>query len=146
MSINAHSTLLQRLYQLPVVAIRWDPFTRTAEIDFWDDETGTTTIRLGGIHFLGSRQSLFMPADEPPGLDCTALFVDISDDSDFLDKFLSKALGFASDIGICDTRRRRPNDQEFSRPVHFSLVTASAILDVICESINTEPAPGGDVV
>ena len=109
--------ITELLYGRALHDVRWRPFDREADLVF--DESAVI-LRLSGLHMFCFRQSLFGP-EQAFGRECHVHLVQVLSESELLDAFLNKRLGFTSDVGVYDSSANIPDDDAFHTPNTFSL-------------------------
>ncbi len=75
------------------------------------------------------------PDDGGVGVDCIVRFAEVYENSVFLDKFLTGALGFETNVYLYDLAGHRPGDAGFVQPKHLAIDCDSGDVDIVFENM-----------
>jgi hypothetical protein len=121
-----------------LLRVSWSVFSREGELGIGYGQE-TAVIRLRGIHFFASRQSLIGPAPKSAlGDGCTIEYLMVTDEGAFLEAYLSERLGFDCSVKPQDIGGRTSDDAQFVIPVYLNLMCSDGVLDIVCESVEME--------
>jgi hypothetical protein len=136
----------ERLYETSLLEIEWGVFSRSAHLWFGDDGD-RHLLRLDRIHCVVIRQSLLGTSPSLFGPDCHVHYLDVSQDTSFLERYLSDESVWPTHVVMYDVAGRTPSDIAFQKPYHLSIVCQAGHLDFIADIVELDgtEAPGGVV-
>jgi hypothetical protein len=129
--------IAERLYQTSLLGVEWAVFSPSARLLF-DDDGVRLILNVHRIHCAIFRQSLQRPTAPSLGPHCHVHYVGISQDTGFLEKYLSDKNLLPSHIVPYDAAGRTPSDTAFQKLCHLSIVCSSGHLDFIADVVELE--------
>lgn len=115
--------------------VQWQPFHQDALLVFSGGGGKIVRLRLFGVHFFATRQSLLGGPNYSYPEERNVEFFGIFDDSDFLKQFTNGEIRFCGGIVLYDMQNRLAGSATFVKPLHVNVVCPDGILDVICEQV-----------
>lgn len=122
-----------------LIGVKWEACSTHAEMVLLLGQS-VARLRLDGVHFFGSRQSmigrhLYHPPSYEFREDWGVDYFDIVPDSPFLAAFLDRRLGFPGDIMLYDTRGNSGAALPQTGPVHVAVYSNGGYFDIVCETV-----------
>ena len=117
--------------------IQWEPFRQDAILEFSiaGNDKKPILLRLVGIHFFATRQSLL----GGPVMDCPEErrvdFFGIFDDSPFIRQFIKGEIKYCGQVIVYDRHGRTIGESNFTKPLYINVNSSDGILDVVCENV-----------
>jgi hypothetical protein len=127
----------QRLYQTTLIALDWNPFSNRAKLSFKDGDVNLI-LRLEQIHCVVFRQSTRRSTPFSIGPDCDVYFLDVSQTTNFLDRYLHDEKLFPSRPIPYDIAGHTPLDGNFQKPYHLSLLCSAGHVDIIADIVKLD--------
>jgi hypothetical protein len=126
-----------RLYLTSLLRVEWAVSSPTARL-FFDDGGVRLILNVHRIHCAIFRQSLQRQASPSFGPDCDVHYIGISQDTRFLETYLSDNKLLPSHVVPYDVAGHTPIEASFQKPHHLSIVCNSGHLDFIADVVELE--------
>jgi len=125
------------LYERILTNVSWEVFSRVVVLEF-DDEAPVSQVTFRGVHAVLSQQNAEWDSRLALCPECEIQYAEISDHSEFLERFIDGRLGLDARYYIHDDQGRVHTDSGFVCPYHFTLVCDAGHLDIVFRECEIE--------